>query len=184
MSPEIQTFKGHYFNLLTPENSVIDIEDIAHSLARQCRFTGHTREFYSVASHSLWCSFLVDSRLALEALMHDAAEAYLGDVATPLKQLLPAYKVIEDQVERVVRMHFGLPHPMSPAVKEIDALMLMTEKRDLLKVTTRDAELWHGPEPFGSQIHSEPPEQAEKAFLKRYYDLIAARHYNEKGELV
>lgn len=99
MTPHILTYTGLHFPLLKPEYFHFNILDIAHALSQLCRFTGHTSSFYSVAQHSVMVASLVPADQALAALMHDAAEAYLGDVSSPLKALLPDYKLIETNVE-------------------------------------------------------------------------------------
>jgi 5'-deoxynucleotidase YfbR-like HD superfamily hydrolase len=132
MTPTILTFSGHYFDLMDPEHSEIRVTDIAHALSHICRFTGHTREAYSVAQHSIYVSHLVLPELALQALLHDAAEAYIGDVSSPLKALLPEYKLIEKRIEAAIFTRFGLPPQIDRLVKEADMVMLATERRDLM----------------------------------------------------
>jgi len=127
----IQTHTGIQFDLLDPTPDMICIEDIAHSLARLCRFTGHCNQFYSVAQHSWLCSYKAPLKYALEALLHDAHEAYTGDMSKPLKGLCPEYIVIQKNIDGVIREKFGLPAACSPIVRGIDHRMLYTEKRDL-----------------------------------------------------
>lgn len=128
----IQTYTGKKFDLLNPSLDAICIEDIAHALSNICRFTGHTDRFYSVAEHSVLVSRNVPSEFALEALMHDAAEAYIGDLSTPLKALLPEYRDIEKGIWAAISNKFDLPYRLHDQVKLHDAIALMSERRDLI----------------------------------------------------
>lgn len=94
----ILTSTGKRFDLLEPDADMIDPWDICHSLAHLCRFNGHTREFYSVAQHSCIVAELVPEEHKLAALLHDATEAYLGDITRPLKQWMPDYRGFEDVI--------------------------------------------------------------------------------------
>lgn len=131
MNPYILTHTGIHFDLVDPQPDMIDERDIAHALAHLCRFTGHTSRFHSVAEHSMGVAHHVDGKHKLEALLHDASEAYLGDVSLPLKSLLPDYRKIEDRVDAVIRERFGLPSAKSVEVKHADLRMLAIE-RDVL----------------------------------------------------
>jgi 5'-deoxynucleotidase YfbR-like HD superfamily hydrolase len=142
------------------------VRDIAHALAHLCRFNGHTEHFYSVAQHSLLVARLLPPELALAGLLHDAQEAYMGDMATPLKQLMPAYRDMECQIEAELAAEFGLHHPMHPLVKEADLTMLATEAYHFFGHA--EAGLWESiryvkinPYP----IKPVRPSDAEEAFL-------------------
>jgi uncharacterized protein len=141
MTPTILTHSGQIFNLLDPAHSPIDINDIAHALSHLCRFTGHTREFYSVAQHSVHVSHLCHPANALAGLLHDAAEAYVGDVSSPLKSLLPEYRIIENRIQAAINCKFGAG-PFTSAerddVKHCDLVMLATERRDLMPAMLGD----------------------------------------------
>ncbi|MEY7688119.1 HD family hydrolase [Citrobacter cronae] len=126
----IQTLSGKHFNYLDIQQDDIVIEDIATALSHICRFAGHLPEFYSVGQHSVLTSHLVPQEFALEALLHDAAEAYLQDIPSPLKRLLPDYQVIEARVDAAIRQKFGLPREQHPTVKYADLVMLASERRD------------------------------------------------------
>ena len=163
MNPNILTSGGTYFHFLEPERSAIDIETIAHALAHICRFTGHTATFYSVAQHSVLVSHLVPPEHALAGLLHDAAEAYLGDVAAPLKMLLPDYKAIEATVETAVLGRFGLPGKLPPEVKEADRLALAIEQRALMPMHD---DVWEC-----ELITPTHPVVARRLFMARFFEL-------------
>ncbi len=130
----IQTHTGKAFDLLNPSPDDICIEDIAHALSMICRFNGHCHNFYSVAEHSILVSFCVHGSLALEGLLHDAAEAYIGDMVSPLKNSIPLepYREIEHDVRYVISEKFGLATSVPRAVKEVDQRMLATERDQLM----------------------------------------------------
>lgn len=132
----IQTYTGIKFDLLDPQPEMINILDIAHSLSNICRFTGHCKHFYSVAQHSVFVSRLVPPDLAIQGLLHDATEAYVSDMAGPLKAELSEYRKIEDKIWTVIARAFNLPEKLDPAVKRADGIMLVTERRDLMAPTS------------------------------------------------
>ncbi len=171
MTPTILTASGLYFDLLDPEKSDISIKDIAHGLSHICRFTGHVHTFYSVAEHSYHASYLVPPEHALAALLHDAAEAYLGDVSSPLKHQLHEYKVIETNVELAIRRRFRLPLTQHACIKHADRVMLATEKRDLMPA---HRETWSdllGIEPMPMQIIPMTSAIARQKFFDRFMEL-------------
>lgn len=124
----IRTVSGIYMNVFEPTVDMICIEDIAHALAMQCRFGGHLPLFYSVAQHSLNCSFLIDDKeLKLAALLHDASEAYLMDIPRPIKNRLANYKEIENGLMVLIAEKFGFEYPLHKEVKKADEIMLQLE---------------------------------------------------------
>lgn len=135
----IQLSSGAYIDLKDPSSEPVTIRVIAHALSHLCRYTGHTRRFYSVAEHCVRASYIGDPRYALDILMHDAAEAFLGDVATPLKRQLSDYADLEHRFENIIAGKWGLrwlyDQEFKAAVKHADLVMLATEKRDLLPVS-------------------------------------------------
>lgn len=174
MNPTILTASGQHFDLTSPATSPINILTIAHALSHLCRFTGHCREFYSVAQHSLMVSFLVPPEHALAGLLHDAAEAYVGDVSAPLKQLLPDYKAVERQVEAAVLRYFDLPPELPGCVKAADLVMLATEQRDLMS-HAHQAEVWtslKGIDALADRLVPMHPVVARRAFLERFATLV------------
>jgi len=173
MKHDILTASGHYFDFQYPDQNHIDIETIAHALANLCRFTGHVSSFYSVAQHSVLVSRLVAPEHALAGLLHDAAEAYVGDVAAPLKCLLQDYRVIEARVEAVVLGRFGLPAVLPAAVWLADLCALATEIRDLMPAYDDDLE-WQsvsGVKPDAQTIMPCSPSVARKLFMGRFREL-------------
>lgn len=171
VGPTILTIEAQYFNFERPEESVYSIMAIAHALSNICRFTGHCTHFYSVAQHSVLVSHLVPQHLALHGLLHDAAEAFMGDVASPLKRMIPAYKEIEKRVERAVFARFGLPPEMPPEIKHADRVALRTEQRDLMR---REGGLWtvlDGVEPDDQVITPLLPHPAMVLFVRRFAEI-------------
>lgn len=165
----IQTRSGRRFSPLDPDPAAIDVADIAHSLALQCRFNGHCRVFYSVADHCVRVSRVVPPEHALWGLLHDAAEAYLGDLPRPIKVQLPAYRAAEDRLMEFIARHFGLPWPMPAPVHEADNVLLVTEQRDLMGPAPASWGLVATPLP--ERIEPLGPEAAEAAFLARFAEL-------------
>lgn len=173
MSATILTSTAQYFFFDRPEEHDFDIEEIAHALAHLCRYTGHTRTFYSVAQHCVHVSHIVPREFALCGLMHDASEAYLGDVTKPLKMMLPDYLVIEERVEAAIATQHGLPFTMPDAVKRADLTMLVTEKRDLMPVgfNNSDDGRWPDIKPLPMVIRPWTSQEARQAFVTRYWEL-------------
>ncbi|MBX9495185.1 HD family hydrolase [Yersinia enterocolitica] len=127
----ITTYSGLDFDYLKPVASSICDKDIIQGLSNDCRFAGQIPVFYSVAQHCWLMSQIVPEEFALEALLHDATEAYCKDIPSPLKRLLPDYQAIEQQVDTVIRETFGLPAEMSAIVHYCDLVMLTTERQEL-----------------------------------------------------
>jgi len=166
----IQTYLGKKFWVLDAREEDVDIRDIAHALANTNRFGGHTERPYSVAQHSVWVSRHCPN-YSLLGLLHDATEAYLGDMVKPLKKDMLDYQVAEENLWRMIAKRFVLMNELPEEVKIADRLALVTERRDLMKVTGHK---WHpslesitpDPEPIrtGWWAHR----QAEKNFLAEF----------------
>ena len=169
----IQVASGKAFPVLAPAPEDIDINDIAHALSRQCRFGGHVKvEHYSVAQHSVLCSqYVSDPDYALQALLHDAAEAYCVDLPRPIKNcgLIDGYRTIEDGIFKVIAEKFDIPEKLDPSVKVVDVRMLMTEQRDLMGPQVKPWE--DSAEPFEFKIQPMWPNEARWAFLSRFMEL-------------
>lgn len=170
----VPTYSGRRFSLTRPDPDEIDIVDVAHHLANICRFTGATRSHYSVAQHSVLVSLHVRERGQLNALLHDAAEAYVGDVSRPVKyrEGMMDYRILEQRVDAAVRKKFRLEYDIyiEDEIKKADDRAMATEVRDLL-VPHPDWKRWLKFEPFPEKIVPLSPEAAEAAFLSRYKEL-------------
>lgn len=141
----IQTYNGHAFYPKTGKVTSIDLEDVAHSLSNLCRFSGHCREFYSVAEHSVLVSRIAadlwptDKNTIWAALLHDATEAYVGDLTSPIKSLLPEFSNIENVVAEDIARKFKIEWDTSTLskVKIADMIALATEARLLFQKSAR-----------------------------------------------
>lgn len=163
----IVTYSGMTINPLKPNPEDICIEDIAHSLSNQCRFTGHVKKFYSTAQHSVLCSYVVEQRRSrLWALLHDASEAYLSDIARPVKHaggFGEVYRACELALMEAVCERFELDPTEPPEIKAVDTLMLFAEMRDLMPNDPPE-----GADMLDIEIDPWTPEYAERTFLDRY----------------
>lgn len=173
----ILTYTGRKFYPLSPDAADVYIEDIAHALSNQCRFTGHTREFMSVAQHSVIVANQLrgDSTLALIGLLHDAPEAYLADVATPIKHALHGYEEIEAGLWCAIASRFDLPAHRLPDVKRADLRSLATERRDLMQYNADPWPILVGIKPLQPRITPLPAKDAKKLFLDTFCELSDLR---------
>lgn len=188
MNPWIQTYTGRAFDLLEPTPEQIDPLDIAHALSNLCRFTGHVRVFYSVAQHSCLVAEIVRDLckgaigdecpdvVLLGALLHDAPEAYIGDVSTPLKRALRGegqlseYDAIEERITRTIRDRFGLVWTdwALSIVKRADLIALATEHAALFDGPTPRSWGFDLPQPWPYKIEPWPPTMAQVQFLQAF----------------
>jgi hypothetical protein len=192
----IQTYTGRKFHLLDPCLEDFAIEDIATALANICRFAGHTSQrdrfgrkrpvHYSVAEHSVRVAMLLrrpppetfrDYRgdvfwgreVAYAGLMHDAAEAYICDMARPFKNLpeFAGYREIEHRLELQLARAFRFVYPLPAAVKFADEILLGTEARDLMHPCIDG---WHFRYPhLPARIRPWSPQKARRRFLRCFY---------------
>lgn len=179
--PWIQTHSGRRFTPTKPQRDSIVIQDIAHALSMQCRFSGHVNRFYSVAQHSISVSYLCDEEDALWGLLHDASEAYLVDVPTPIKKsgYMEDYIKFEKEVQKAVCHRFFLQEKEPPSVKKADMLMLVTEARDLMSPLRDDWKVDLEPLPF--TIDPWDQQKAKDQFMKRFIELTKEfDHYMKK----
>lgn len=170
LAPWIETYTGRHFYFLNPEQDQIAIEDIAHSLAFTCRYTGHSNRFYSVAEHSILVSYLASDPLA--GLLHDASEAYITDIASPIKPYLSNYKELEDMLMARIAKRFGFDYPLDEDIKDCDNTQLKTEAKHLLRSGGYPwAHLYPTKRPHGITPNCWSPEEAEKKFLERFEEV-------------
>jgi 5'-deoxynucleotidase YfbR-like HD superfamily hydrolase len=180
----IQTFTLRKVHPLRPKPEMIHLLDIAHALSMQCRYTGHIHSFYSVAQHCVLVSKLAERMTyartrsvlaALEAarsgLLHDASEAYLVDLARPVKHLpeMAAYRQAEATLQALIFRVFGLPDLEPQAVKEADRILGATEARDFFPAVHPDW-VWIA-EPLAERLEAVGPKEAEALFLRRFEEL-------------
>lgn len=166
------TYNGSMFWLLDPRPEEVFIEDIAHALSMICRYNGHIKGFYSVAQHSVLVSRICKDEDAFYGLLHDGAEAYTGDVISPLKKLLPNYRVIEDNIIKAICLKFKIRvgKRRKQEVKRCDNILLATEVRDLIPFKYLNWKMEEKP----LDDHIGPlwtPKHAEKIFLERFEEL-------------
>jgi 5'-deoxynucleotidase YfbR-like HD superfamily hydrolase len=170
MSPTMmQTFTGKAIDLANFREDDVRLADIAHALSLINRFTGHTTAPYSVAQHSVLVSKIVEQQHALWGLMHDASEAYLGDVSTPLKMMLPNYRELEDHVQRTIATKFGMRWPVPHEVKEADLRALLAEKRDIVP---GGHEFGIALDPVAGEVVVLDWKDAKQQFIDRFKELV------------
>ncbi len=183
-SPFIHTRHLHTYHPAVPRAEDIDIRDLAHALARLCRFTGHVSSagIYSVAEHCVRVSQIVAPQFRLWALLHDGSEAYIQDLNHPLKYSsgMAAYRSYEKLAQAAIAQKFELyPATEPPEVKAADTTLLVTEQRDLMWGTSSPGNVQNsrlvGVEPLTSVIVPWSIKKAERKFLERFYQLQALR---------
>lgn len=192
----IMLASGALFDLLDPEGSELTLYDIAHGLGRVCRFAGQTNRFYTVAEHCYHVSRLVQAEyvalwgeggdcalLARAALLHDASEAFICDLPSPLKALLPDYKAIEASVELAIANRFLdgrvdlFAHPL---IKTFDTAMCLIEARNMMPSAPGywtqlrvPADAWEKAKEV--KLHYDKPDYASALWL---------RHWNRLGHAI
>lgn len=167
----VQTYTGRGFYPLDPRVEDIDPIDIAHALSLLCRYGGHVSRFYSVAEHCVLMSQAVSPENALWALLHDATEAYVGDVVRPLKQMLPDYIEIEKDLMAVICRKYGLTLDMPEEVYAADTRILLDEKKVLMTGEFLPWDALQGMEPLSVFVNGWDPKTAEQEYLNRLEEL-------------
>lgn len=167
----MQTFTGLAFYPMAPLAGDVDPRDIAHALSLICRYGGHSRIFYSVAEHSVLMSYAMPPPAALPALLHDATEAYVGDMVRPLKESMPAYREVEGLLHLAICDRFGLSYHFPPVVKAADNRILVDERAALMSAPPLPWSSIENLEPLGVTIEGWEPAVAEERFLSRLAEL-------------
>jgi hypothetical protein len=161
----MQTHSGLMYYPIDPREDDICIKDIAHALSMLCRFGGHCLRFYSVAEHSVHVARSAPDGLRLTALLHDASEAYLGDVIRPLKKALVAYKTAELNLEEVLSRKFGTVFPLPSEVKALDDAVLFDEMTQNMSKPPRPWAVRNG---LGVKLQFWAPERTKIEFLNSF----------------
>jgi len=170
----METYGGGKANPFDLKEGDIEIEAIAHSLSMICRYNGHCKKFFSVAEHCLRVADILPPELKLAGLLHDAAEAYLGDVIRPIKYTLVAIQEAEEKALTLIMKKFGVSYlpTVKKMVKEADNIIGSTEARDLM-FNSKD---WGNlPKPLIGKINPLSPGVAEMFFLIRFREYSDAR---------
>jgi hypothetical protein len=157
---------GELVNLRALRPDQIEIDDIAHALSQQCRFVGHSPQYYSVAQHSVIVSTMVPAAFALAALLHDASEAYLGDVSHFLKHSpeLACYRAFEDEIQGTINERYGLPREIPEVVKLADRTLTDLEWRQFML---------REPVTFAEALVPQSSSWSRSSFLRRFRQLEA-----------
>lgn len=172
----ILTRSGRQFDLVNPTAAMISPNDIAHALAQLCRFNGHTRTHYSVAQHSLLVSSLVPAKHQLVALLHDATEAYTGDMTRPLKAVIPHFSEVEEIIWQAVCDRFNLDPILPECVMRADLVALATERRDLMPHHPGEWECLKGIPAMPEHITALSAQEASMQFFSRLMELMQGDH--------
>jgi hypothetical protein len=182
----ILTRSGQKFDLANPNADMVHPADIAHSLSMQCRFNGHTSSFYSVAQHCYLVADLVPAEHQLAALLHDATEAYVGDMVRPLKEgmrdyaermgVTELYAETELAVWIAICMRFDVDPILPASVHHADLVALATEKRDLMPSHPEPWPCLAGITPAPDQIHSWTPATTAIHYQARLMQLLTTTH--------
>jgi hypothetical protein len=181
VGPFLTTVSGRRMYFTNPSWEMVDLEDIAHHLSNICHWNGACRSFFSVAQHSILVSRIVPFDLRPWGLLHDAAEAYVGDMTRSLKWMLPEFKAIEERVLHAIADKFNLPWPVPPELKHYDDQIIKLEAQLLMPATIQLRSRQQDDTPLpdlgvaqqllisnGHWTHPMPPDLAKLAFMTRY----------------
>lgn len=170
---QVNTVNGNLIDLHNLNPYEIDLDDIATGLANQCRYNGQVKKFYSVAEHCVllcrWAKKASFNESFQEAiLMHDAAEAYVGDIIRGLKQDLPEFSALEDRIIKKIFTRFGIVFPYDhPTIKDLDVRICKDEMRVLQRVNDPKWKSWiFADDNLRVDIKCWDPKKAKAEFLK------------------
>lgn len=173
----MQFNNGTYWDMESMDTlPVLSIEAIAHSLSHICRYGGHTYSHYSVAQHSVVIAKLSPPEYFLEGLLHDASEAYIGDIPAPMKWRIPELSVFEEGIQEKIFSHYGLKWPIPDAVEYWDKQIGYTEMVSFFEMLNPEIEAFMEERCNGQIILHEdlggfwPAEKAKTKFIEAYYE--------------
>lgn len=184
--PWIRTMRGGVLYPLNPTADQIFLDDIAAALSKICRYNGRLKGelFYSVAEHCvLLADYVIDRHpgeymAAMQVLLHDAAEAYIGDLIRPIKGIMPEFSAIEDRLLGVIYEKYGVEYPMPDLLHRYDTRILRDEERLALNAGEVDFS-YLNVEPLGIEIEFMAPAAARLAFLDMFKLLADAGGFHE-----
>lgn len=182
----MQLQSGMRYWPLDPRPDDFCIEDIAHALSNICRWGGHVDKFYSVAQHSVLVAAQARKGLQMEALLHDAAEAYTGDIPRPLKRAmgndavsLRSYSTIEAATHKAICVKFGVNPVMADEIKQIDDRITVDERLSLFSNLHREEDwMFRNSERIGIAIRPIPPQAARELFMTAYRIIVSGLTLN------
>ena len=172
----IETLSGIAFDLDNPTSAMVNFDDVATSLSRQCRYNGHCSNFYSIAEHSIHCTDMAkldgcNKYIQLLTLIHDAHEAFIGDIVRPIKVVLgEQIKLIEERIDEVLYVKLGIKPPSNKIrqiVKSYDDSLLTTEASTMMASGGKD---WYLSKPVDHRVifHFWQPAEAKEQFILRF----------------
>lgn len=175
----METHTGRKFFPAAPKAEDLTIFDIAHALSLKCRYSGHTKSFYSVAEHSvslaLYARYLrLPAATQFHFLMHDGNEAYLPDVCRPIKHFFPDLIIMEKNLDATIRAWCDLDQEVPAIVKEFDSRIIRDERTQVM-MASPNAWQTDALQPLGVVLHGYLPAVAEARFLQAY-QTIAHEH--------
>lgn len=156
------------------------LDDIAHALSNVCRFGGMTSKFYSVAEHSVLVAAALyrdtlDPKMALDGLFHDATEAYIGDIVSPMKDFFPDLREYEKRIDAAIRTAHGksgVPPFQRKLTKQYDQRILLDEARKMMP-THPDWRVDPALKPLDVNIQFWGPGEAKSAWISAFWSYTA-----------